>query len=74
MRVIRVGDTVTYRPRGNSAHRTAKVLSIEICRAGTKYGREVRTCDLDKHSEVALDLDDHHWIFKSQIIEINKGE
>lgn len=71
MRKIRVGDTVKYRPMGNHSSREAKVEGIEICRAGTKYGRQVSQCDLNKHSEVVIDLDDDHWCYKNQIISIN---
>jgi hypothetical protein len=71
---VKIGDTISYKKWGDILPSEAIIEGIEVCKAGTKYGREVRTCDLDKHSEVALYLDDHHWIFKSQIIEINKGE
>lgn len=70
MRKLKVGDKVTYKPWGNHSSLTASVLGIEICRAGSKYGRQVSQCDLDKHSEIVIDLDDDHWCYKNQIISI----
>ena len=72
MKKIKIGDIVRYKPWGNRAIQTAKVKCIEICRNGQKSGREVSFCDLDKHSEVVLDLDDGHWCYKYQIVEIVK--
>lgn len=73
MRIIKIGDIVHYKPWGTGASQTAQVQSIEICRHGAKYGREVTTCDLDKHSEVVLDLDDNHWCYKNQIVKIESN-
>ena len=72
MREIKIGDIVRYKPWGNRAVQIAKVECIEICRMGQKSGREVSSCNLDKHSEVVLDLDDGHWCYKYQIVEIVK--
>lgn len=70
MRKIKVGDVVHYKPWGNTNTLAAEVQCIEICKPGQKSGRQVTSCDLDKHSEVVLDLDDDHWCYKYQIVEI----
>ena len=70
MRKIKIGDIVHYKSWGSPITKEAKVEGIEICRAGTKYGRQVEHCDLDKHSEVVPDLDDDHWCYKYQITKI----
>ena len=72
MRKIKIGDIVHYKPWGSPITKEAKVECIEICRSGQKSGREVATCDLDKHSEVVLDLDDDHWCYKNQITKIEE--
>ena len=70
MRKISIGDIIHYKPWGNRNTQVTKVLCIEICKPGQRSGREVASCDLDKHSEVVLDLDDNHWCYKEQIISI----
>ena len=75
MRIIRVGDTVTARLYGNKFV-TGKILDIEITRADTKYGRSVRSCNLDKHQNGVVDLDCNHWCYFYQIesIETRNGK
>lgn len=72
MRKLKVGDIITYKPWGHQDAIADKVVSIEICQPNTKYGREVTECDLDKHSNVVLDLDSQHWCYKEQLVDIRQ--
>lgn len=70
MKIICVGSKVDYRLWGQKQLRTATVEGIEICKEGTKYGRSVNRCDLDKHNQVVFDLSDGHWCYDYQIAHI----
>ena len=72
MMKLKIGDQVVYRPWGKEPNRTATVLSIEICKMGEKYGRSVKSCDLDKHKNGTLELDDNHWCYFDQVRRIIK--
>ena len=72
MMKLSIGDQVVYRPWGKQPNRTATVLSIEICKMGEKYGRSVKQCDLDKHRNGTLELDDNHWCYFDQVKRIIK--
>lgn len=72
MRMLNVGDVISYRPYGNMMAIADKVTSIEICKPGMKYGREVTSCDLDKHSNVVITVSNNHWCYKDQLIDINQ--
>jgi len=60
MKVIRIGSEIVYHPWSGSPV-TAKIKAIEITKAGTKYGRSVTRCDLEKHFNGTVDLDNGHW-------------
>lgn len=70
MRRLKVGDTITYRPYGHQNAITANVIAIEICKQGAKYGREVEECDLDKHSNVVIGMNNNRWCYKEQLVDI----
>lgn len=70
MKIICVGSKVAYKLWGQKEIRTAKVDAIEICPAGSKYGRHVTKCDIHAHRNVVLDLSDNHWIYANQIVNI----
>ena len=73
MRIIKIGDVVTYRPYGHQNAIADKVTNIEICKPNQKYGREVTECDLDKHSNVVITVGSKHWCYKEQLVDINKA-
>ena len=66
----KVGDKVIYKP-WSGPNKTATIEGIQICRQGEKYGREVSSCNLDKHYGV-LDLDNGHWCYFYQVIKTIK--
>ena len=64
--LVKIGYTVTATLFGGTEV-TGKVLSIEICKIGEKYGRSVKTCNLEKHSNGVLILDCNHWCYFYQV-------
>lgn len=72
MMKLSIGDEVVYRPWAKEPIRTAEVLSIEICKPGEKYGRSVKSCDLDKHENGTIVLSDNHWCYFDQVKRIIK--
>ena len=58
--LVKIGYKVTATLFGGTEV-TGKVLSIEICKIGEKYGRSVKTCNLEKHNNGVLILDCNHW-------------
>lgn len=71
-RQLKIGDSITYKMWGGETAK-AKVLGIEICKEGFKSGRAVSKCDIDKHSNIVLDLDNNHWAYGYQIKTINSN-
>lgn len=69
MRKLKIGDVVTYTLFDNEELHTGVVNGIEICREGMKYGRFVRSCDLDKHKNgiVCMPM---HWCYFDQVKSI----
>ena len=72
MMKLKIGDQVVFRPWGKEAIRTATVLSIEICKEGEKDGRGVKSCDLDKHRNGTIVLNDNHWCYFDKVKRIIK--
>ena len=72
MMKLKIGDQIVYRPWGKEPNRTTTVLGIEICKMGEKYGRSVKSCDLDKHGNGTLELNDNHWCYFDQVKRIIK--
>lgn len=71
MMKLSVGDTISYQ-MWNGKMTTAKVLGIEICKDGEKSGRPVTNCDLSKHRNGILDLDNEHWAYFYQVKRVIK--
>ena len=69
MKKLHIGDQVYYRTWFNEK-KTATVERIEICRRGEKYGRCVSSCDLDRHSNGVIELDNNHWCYFEQVLRI----
>ena len=63
--LVKIGYKVTATLFGGTEV-TGKVLSIEICKIGEKYGRSVKTCNLEKHNNGVLILDCNHWCYKKK--------
>lgn len=64
---VQVNDTIKYVRRGSPRVMIAKVLSLEICEDGEKYGRSVNSCDISKYRDGVADLSDGYWCYFSQI-------
>jgi len=69
MKKVKIGDTVTASLFGGELV-TGKVESIEVCSRDSKYGRQVQSCDMDKHSNGVLDLSCDHWCYFYQVKSI----
>lgn len=75
--IIKIGTKVKYRLRGDRTPKTAKVVGIEECECGEKYGESVdkvefryRAGNFSAGVEYTFDLDDGHWCYGEQIIRI----
>jgi hypothetical protein len=70
-KVLRIGDTVMWRGGfGSEAPKEAIVESIELCRAGEKYGDSVSSVDWSKKDRIVVDLNNGHWAKGHQISPI----
>ena len=68
MSTLKVGDTVMWRGGfGSDAPRKAKVVGIEVCPAGSKYGAPRESVEWSKIHSVVVDLDNGHWAKGHQI-------
>lgn len=68
MKKLKVGDTVMWSGEfGASVHKPAKVMSIELCRNGDKYGEPVNEVDWSQKDSITVDLDNGHWAYGDQI-------
>ena len=68
MKTLKVGDEVMWRGGfGSDAPRKAKVVGIELCRAGEKYGEPRESVDWSKKDRIVVDLDNGHWAKGHQI-------
>ena len=67
---LKIGDVVRWKGSwGVDPEKLAKVIGIEICPAGTKYGKEVNKvlwATLDKKN-VVVTLDNDHFAYGYQI-------
>ena len=70
MRTLKIGDIVTATLFGGTVV-TGQVEGIEICTQGSKEGRSVQSCDLDKHSNGVIDLSCDYWCYFNQVKKIN---
>ena len=62
MKTLKVGDEVMWRGGfGSDAPRKAKVVGIELCRSGEKYGEPRESVDSSKKDRIVVDLDNGHW-------------
>lgn len=71
MKIIKINDTITYRPSFGSGPLTkAKVVGLTVTDLPRdKYGEEVDevSVDLVKQNRVLFDLDNNHWAYSDQI-------
>ena len=66
MEILKIGDVVTATLFGG--HKIiGKIEKIEITSADSKYGKDVQKCDLSKHANGVVDLDNGHWCYFNQI-------
>jgi len=75
--IIKIGTKVKYRLHGDRTPKTAKVVGIEECECGEKYGEAVDEVEFIRHRgnfgtgvEYTFSLDDNHWCYGEQIIDI----
>jgi hypothetical protein len=67
--ILYVNDTVMWSGGfGNDPYKPAKIISIDFCKKGEKYGDEVQEIEWNKVKEHAVvTLDNGHWAYGSQI-------
>lgn len=75
--VIKIGTKVAYRQSGSRSLTTARVVGIEECECGEKYGDSIdkvafnkRAGDYGQGVEYTFDLDNNHWCRGDQIVKI----
>jgi len=69
--ILKVGDKVMWRGDfGLATPKQAIVESIELCKAGEKYGMSVTQVDWLKKDRIVVDLNNGHWARGSQISPI----
>ena len=69
--ILKIGDKVMWRGGfGSDAPKEAVVESIELCKAGEKYGMSVTQVDWLKKDRIVVDLNNGHWARGSQISPI----
>lgn len=66
---IKINDTVIY-TRWTGATATAKVLGIERCEPGEKYGEPVDSVTGADVEDANLELDNGHWCYGSQVKKV----
>lgn len=67
--VIKIGSEILYRDWMNFLPK-AKIVNIEICEKGERYGKTVETCDYKAQANGVVDLDDGHWCYFDQIEKV----
>lgn len=74
MAKLKVGDTVLWSGGfGSEPLKEAKVMGIEKCKSGSKYGKPVGSVDWSLvNREVTVDLDNGHWAYGNQIRQKSK--
>lgn len=77
--VIKIGTKVRYHLNG-SGSKTARVVGIEECECGEKYGEPIDEVNFNQRGgnygagvSYTFDLDDNHWCYGEQIISIVEG-
>jgi hypothetical protein len=75
--VIEIGTKVVYRKKSNGSLSTARVVGIEECECGEKYGEPIdkvafdrRTGDFGQGNEYTFNLDNNHWCYGEEILKI----
>lgn len=63
---IKTNDTVIYTP-WSGPRATAKVLGIERCEPGERYGEPVDSVTGADVEDATLELDNGHWCYGSQV-------
>lgn len=72
MKVIKVGTKVRHTLFGGGVYEGV-VTSIELCKNGSKYGREVSSMPLGQEDRIYnITLDNGHWCYGYQIKSIIK--
>ena len=70
-KVLKIGDKVMWRCCfGGDAPKEAIVESIELCKAGAKYGDSVDSVVWSKIDRIVVDLNNGHWAKGHQISPI----
>lgn len=65
---VKIGDKIRHSLFGGHVI-TGTIEDIQICRAGEKEGRSVKSADVTKHHGV-IDLDNGHWCYFDQVKEV----
>ena len=74
MKKVRIGSVVRFATNfGKGPFTNGTIENIEICRNGTHdNGRQVKTCDLNKHWGVLDFSDVDHWAYFNQVKSVIK--
>lgn len=67
---VKVGDNVTYK-KYNGEIATAKVIDIEQCEPGEKYGVTVNEISGEELSYAVITCDNKKWLYGEQIVSVN---
>lgn len=71
--MLKIGDSVMWRGGfGSQPPKKVKITGIEICKEGSKSGRQVDEISWDKVDgrRVVVDLDNNHWAYGYQLSKI----
>jgi hypothetical protein len=70
---LKVGNSVYWSGGfGNDTPKIAKVLSIQWCEVGSKYGDKQSNIEWNRVNsrQVVLDLDNGHWCYGTQVEQV----
>lgn len=74
MAKLKVGDSVMWRGAwGSEPPVKVKVIAMQKCPSGSKYGRDVESADWDtvrNGRTIVVDLDNNHWAYGDQLSPI----
>ena len=70
---LKVGDSVLWRGGfGADPAKKAIIESIEVCKSGSKYGKDVNSVNWDivNSRNIVVNLDNGHWAYGTQLTKI----
>lgn len=70
---VKVGDIITYK-KFNGEIATAKVIGIEKCEPGEKYGVTVNEISWVELFYAVITCDNERWLYGEQIVSVNPSD